>query len=211
MKKNVLILSPHTDDAELGAGGYISKLIREGHNILWVAFSTAEESLPEHLPKDTLKVEFTNVIKGLGLDESNCLIFNFKVRNLHQRRQEILENLVKIRKEFNPDIVIGPSQNDFHQDHQIVSNEMIRAFKSSSSILCYELPWNHIQFNTNFFVKLEEIDIETKINMLKKYESQFIVARNYFSDDFVKGLATVRGTQVNTKYAEAFEVLRWQD
>ncbi len=209
MIKNVLILSPHTDDAELGAGGYISKLIREGHNILWVAFSTAEESLPDNLPKDTLKVEFQNVIKSLGLDDSNSIIYNYKVRNLHTRRQEILENLVKIRKEFKPTMVIGPSQSDYHQDHSVVSNEMIRAFKSNCSIICYELPWNQLQFNTNFFVKLEEKDIESKIDMLTKYESQIKLQRNYFSEQFVRGLAYVRGTQVNAEYAEAFEVLKW--
>ena len=49
----VLILSPHTDDAELGCGGYITKLISENKTLLWVVFSTAEESLPDNLPPDT--------------------------------------------------------------------------------------------------------------------------------------------------------------
>lgn len=52
---NILILSPHTDDAELGCGGSIIKFIEEGHNIYWVVFSTAEESLPLDLPRDILK------------------------------------------------------------------------------------------------------------------------------------------------------------
>jgi LmbE family N-acetylglucosaminyl deacetylase len=33
---NILILSPHTDDAELGCGGGIAKFVEEGHKILWV-------------------------------------------------------------------------------------------------------------------------------------------------------------------------------
>ena len=28
--KNILVLAPHTDDGELGAGGLISKFIRKG-------------------------------------------------------------------------------------------------------------------------------------------------------------------------------------
>ncbi len=50
-----LILSPHTDDAELGCGGLITWLIEKQSPLLWIVFSTAEESLPEGLPRDTLK------------------------------------------------------------------------------------------------------------------------------------------------------------
>ena len=38
--KNVFVLSPHTDDGELGAGGTISKLNELGANIYYFAFST---------------------------------------------------------------------------------------------------------------------------------------------------------------------------
>jgi LmbE family N-acetylglucosaminyl deacetylase len=53
--KNVLVLAPHTDDGELGAGGFIAKLIEQGAKVTYVAFSTAEESGPDHLPKDILE------------------------------------------------------------------------------------------------------------------------------------------------------------
>ena len=36
--ENVLVLAPHTDDGELGLGGTISKLIRQGKNVTYVAF-----------------------------------------------------------------------------------------------------------------------------------------------------------------------------
>jgi LmbE family N-acetylglucosaminyl deacetylase len=206
---NILILSPHTDDAELGCGGGIAKFVEEGHKILWVVFSTAEESLPKGLPRDTLKREFLCVMKDLGLKEENYKIFNFKVRNLHEHRQEILEELINIREEFKPQMVIGPSLNDFHQDHQVVANEMVRAFKTASSIICYELPWNHVTFNTQLFVKLKKEHIVKKWEMLKNYESQLTKGKTYFSEEFVYGLAKTRGVQCNSEYAEAFEVIRW--
>jgi LmbE family N-acetylglucosaminyl deacetylase len=40
---NVLVLSPHTDDAELGAGGMINRLKEEGNTVNYVAFSSADE------------------------------------------------------------------------------------------------------------------------------------------------------------------------
>ena len=208
--ENILILSPHTDDAEIGCGGTIGKLVRQGKNILWLAFSTAEESLPDELPKDTLKKEFISVTEHLGLSSENYQVLDFKVRKLSEKRQEVLERLIEIRKQFKPDLVIGPSLNDFHQDHSVVANEMIRAFKTSCSIICYELPWNHIQFQTQMFVKLSEEDLTSKIEMMGMYKSQFYVKRQYFSESFLRSLAKVRGAQIDTDYAEAFEVIRWQ-
>ena len=41
-KNRVLILAPHTDDGELGAGGTINKLIKTGSDVFYVALSTHE-------------------------------------------------------------------------------------------------------------------------------------------------------------------------
>lgn len=208
--KKILILSPHTDDAELGCGGTISKLIEDGHSILWVCFSTAEESLPKGFPSDSLKKEFLNVTSFLGLNENSVRIFDYKVRKLSESRQDVLENLIKIKNEYSPEVVIGPSLHDLHQDHSVVANEMIRAFKSSSSIYCYELPWNHLEFKTQLFVTLDPSHLAKKIKMLEFYKTQFVAKRNYFTNEFIEGLARVRGAQVNHEFAESFEVIRAQ-
>lgn len=205
----ILILSPHTDDAELGAGGSISKLIGEGNQILWVVFSIGKKSLPRDSPTDTLKREFLRVVKYLDLKEEDYKILDFEVRNFYEHRQEILEELIKIKGDFKPQLVIGPSIHDFHQDHQVVANEMIRAFKITSSIISYELPWNHVSFNTQLFMRLEHRHIMKKWEMLKNYRSQIQKGRVYFTKEFIYGLANVRGVQCNSKYAEAFEVVRW--
>ncbi len=44
--KKILVLAPHTDDGEFGCGGTISKLVREGNDVFYVAFSSCEKSLP---------------------------------------------------------------------------------------------------------------------------------------------------------------------
>ncbi len=206
---NILILSPHTDDAELGAGGTITKFLKEGNQIKWVVFSTAEESLPKDIASNTLTKEFTEVYRSIGLRDDEVEIFHFKVRHLNYHRQEVLEELYRIKKDYSPHLVIGPSVNDVHQDHKTVADEMIRAFKSSSSIISYELPWNHLTFNTQMFVKLDEEHISKKLEMLSHYHSQVDLGRFYFSEDFIRGLALTRGAQINNKYAEAFEVIRW--
>tara|TARA_B100001939_G_scaffold347629_1_gene369850 strand:- start:161 stop:796 length:636 start_codon:yes stop_codon:yes gene_type:complete len=205
----VLILSPHTDDAELGAGGTIHKYLEQGRDIFWVVFSTAEESLPKNMPKNTLEKEFIEVTKRLNLNKNQYLIKKFHVRKLHENRQEILELLVKIRNEFSPDLVLGPSLNDFHQDHIVVATEMVRAFKSHASIISYELPWNNVVFHTQYFEKLTKKQIESKQMILECYQSQVLKKRSYFNKDFILGLGKTRGIQINADYAESFEVIRW--
>ena len=86
---------------------------------------------------------------------------------------------------------------------------MVRAFKTHSSILCYELPWNNVTFNTQYFEKLTKEQINKKVDLLSCYKSQVIKNRNYFDKDFIFGLARTRGVQINTDYAESFEVIRW--
>lgn len=206
----ILLLSPHTDDVELGCGGSVAKFIERGDEILWVAFSVAEDSLPEGMPKDTLAREFEKVVKDYGLGEDQREILEFRVRHMSEYRQEVLDHLVRVRTKFQPDIVIGPSMHDYHQDHQVVANEMVRAFKSSASIICYELPWNNVRFDSQLFVTLEERHIEMKWKALQEYYSQMVNRRGYFEREFIFGMARTHGVQCNNRFAEAFEVIRWR-
>lgn len=204
--KSVLVLAPHTDDGELGAGGFISKLIEKGTKVTYVAFSTAEESVPDYLPKDILKTEVRAATAKLGIKKENLIIFNYQVRKLNYARQEILESLIKIKKENCFDLVLMPSLKDIHQDHTTVAQEGLRAFKNTS-ILGYELIWNNLSFDTTCFVKLEKKHIEAKYTALQCYGSQS--DRDYMSRDFIFSLAKTRGVQIGTEYAESFEVIRW--
>ena len=88
--KKVLVLAPHTDDGELGAGGTIAKLIESQSTVFYAAFSTAEQSVPDGFPKDILKTEVKNATLKLGIKPENLLIYNYEVRKLNYVRQEIL-------------------------------------------------------------------------------------------------------------------------
>ena len=203
--KNILVLAPHTDDGELGAGGSISYFIEKKCKVTYVAFSTAEESVPIGFPKDILKTEVRNATQKLGIDPSNLLIFNYEVRKLGYARQEILEELIRIRQNDFFDLVLIPSHNDIHQDHTTIAQEGVRAFKNTT-ILGYELIWNNLTFNTQCFIKLQKKHILKKIEALKEYKSQG--SRDYLSEEFILSLAKARGVQVGCDYAEAFEVVR---
>lgn len=203
--KVILILAPHTDDGELGCGGSIAKFTSEGREVHYAAFSLCSKSLPEGLPSDTLAHECKKATSVLGIPEERVKLFDFEVRNFPKLRQDILEELVALNKKINPDTVFIPSSTDIHQDHGVIHIEALRAYKQST-LLGYELPWNHAQFNSSFFIKLSAANIAKKVEALKEYESQS--RRNYMEEDFTRSLAKVRGVQSNTDYAEAFEVYK---
>jgi LmbE family N-acetylglucosaminyl deacetylase len=104
-------------------------------------------------------------------------------------------------------MVFLPSANDLHQDHQVLNAEGLRCFKDMT-VWGYELPWNNIGFPAQAFVTLEPCDLQAKWEALQAYKSQFELTRPYFSREFIEGLARVRGVQVKSPYAEAFEVMR---
>jgi LmbE family N-acetylglucosaminyl deacetylase len=203
---NILVLAPHTDDGELGAGGAIHRFIQEGKEVYYVAFSTAEESVPAGFASDVLSTEVKNATRVLGIKPENLIILGFKVRKLNYERQEILENLIRIKKDVRPDLVFMPSLHDIHQDHTTVAQEGLRAFKDTS-ILGYELLWNNLSFDTTCFIKLEQENIETKYMALQEYQSQ--AQRDYMTKEFIFSHAITRGVQARSRYAEAFEVVRW--
>jgi LmbE family N-acetylglucosaminyl deacetylase len=204
---DVLVLSPHLDDSELGAGGTVSRLKREGHDIYYIAFSPCDKSMPS-VKEGLLTEEFEEVMNLV--DPADYYLLDYTVREFNKQRQQLLEDLVTFRDEIQPDLVIGPSLDDFHQDHVVVANEMVRAFKTQTSIITYELPWNHVTFETQMFYSLSAEDVENKIEQLTKYESQTSVKeRSYFREEFIRGLAAVRGVQCDADYAEAFSVIRW--
>jgi len=204
--KKILILAPHTDDGELGVGGTIARFIEKGAEVYYVAFSTAEQSIPDGFEKGILKKEVKAATTVLGIKPDNLIVFDYEVRKLNYFRQEILEELVKIKKKINPDLVFMPSLHDIHQDHTTVAQEGLRAFKDTS-ILGYELIWNNLTFDTTCFIRLEKKHIELKAQALKHYASQS--TRDYTSEEFILSLAKTRGVQIGSEYAEAFEVIRW--
>jgi N-acetylglucosamine malate deacetylase 1 len=201
----VLVLAPHTDDGELGVGGSIVKMINAGVEVYYAAFSTAAQSVPAGFPKDILKTEVKSATQKLGIDPSRLIIFDYEVRKLNYSRQEILEDLVKLRNDINPDLVLLPSLADIHQDHSTIAQEGLRAFKQKT-ILGYELIWNNLTFSTSCFVKLDKSHIQTKCAALREYSSQ--KHRDYLSEEFIFSLAKTRGVQIGSEYAEAFEVIR---
>ena len=203
--QRVLVLAPHTDDGEFGCGATMSRLVEAGVEVRYVAFSIATKSLPEGFPPDTLAREVREATAELGIPEARLTVHDFEVRTFPERRQDILELLISLWDEWQPDAVFQPSLHDVHQDHQVVSAEGLRAFKRTT-ILGYEIPWNNYDFAYQAYVSLDRSHLERKTAALAKYASQ--QHRRYADPEYIWNLARLHGANVNREYAEVFQVYR---
>ena len=201
----VLVLAPHTDDAELGCGGTVARLVEEGRDVHVAMFSLCDKSLPEGFFTDDLRREFTVAMGELGVCEGSLHVFDYAVREFPSLRQEILEDMVRLRGIVYPSLVLMPSLNDVHQDHATVAQEGLRAFKRST-LLCYEDPWNNFSFQNQMFVTLTDEQLEKKVAAVYADVSQR--GRDYTQPEFIRSLAHVRGVQIGVPYAEVFEAPR---
>jgi len=192
--KRALLISPHADDIELGAGGTVSRLLRDRCDIRWVVVSRPEESR---------RLEQRAVFEDLGV--TNFEFYGYRDRFLEIDRGEILERLDAERETFRPDLVIGPP-NDLHQDHRTVFDEMSRAFRTTASLICYEL-WMNQSFSPLMYVPISAADLEAKQAMVGRYATQS--GKAYTDVEHVRSRAVVRGAQCDSQFAEAFEIVRW--
>jgi LmbE family N-acetylglucosaminyl deacetylase len=203
--KRALVLAPHTDDGEFGCGGAMARLVEEGTDVRYVAFSIATRSLPEGFPPDTLAREVGEATAELGISADNLTVHDFDVRTFPEHRQAILELLIGLWNDWEPDVVFQPSLHDIHQDHQTIAAEGLRAFKRTT-ILGYEIPWNNLDFAYQAYLALEQRHVERKEAALAKYASQ--QHRRYANREYIRNLARIHGINVNREYAEVFQVYR---
>ncbi len=202
--RRVLALGAHIDDIELGCGAFLSRLRREGVQVKVMAFSRAEASLGPGMAPDTLEHEFAAAMAVIGIDD--VWVGRVPVRHFPQHRQDVLEELVAAARSYDPDLVITMNSQDSHQDHQVLHEESVRAFRGRS-LIGYETPWNQQQNVTNLFVGVSEDDVERKVQMLAAYESQRILGRSYMDRSYVDSAARFRGFQARLDFAEAYEVI----
>jgi len=203
---NVLVLSPHTDDSELGAGGLIARFISEGVNVTIMVFCNAAKSLNTSILDCDSKnnILLNEFMKAANLQKVNTVILDYPVRDFNKYRQDILETLCDYRSDY--DLVLTPCAFDTHQDHKVIFEETQRAFRRTT-VLGYELPWNHINFNSPLYIKLSEEHLAKKWAAISCYKSQIEMNRTYFTREFIYGLASVRGVQIGSKYAEVYQFI----
>jgi len=203
--QTILALGPHPDDIELGCGGSLARFEEGGSNIHIRVFSECSKSIPAGFVTADLVRECQEAATVLGA--SSCEVLKLPVRELPTHRQAVLEEMVKLNRLLQPDLVLVPSSGDFHQDHQVVYAEAVRAFRTCT-VLGYEVAWSNRGHQPTLFIKLTDEQVNKKVEALRCYRTQVVAGRAYFkNDEMFRAPLRVRGSQVRELYAEGFEVI----
>jgi hypothetical protein len=201
-----LFVGAHPDDIEFGCGGTIAKAITEGIDCHTLVFSDCHETLQEtNLSAKSIVNESIEALRSLGISVENMNWYNFPVRKFEMYKTEILDILVQDFRELNWTKIYIPNRFDVHQDHSVITEECMRALKFAS-IYGYELPWNNFESNINVYNILNDDQVLSKIEAIRKFKSQ--KTRFYSLDTKIRAVVSFRGLQVNAEFAEGFESIR---
>jgi LmbE family N-acetylglucosaminyl deacetylase len=198
--KKVCFIGAHPDDIELGCGALIAN-IKDKTDILCVTLSDNQEN---PLLKNLVE-ELYRSMEILGVLQENVILEKFITRKFPQMRQEILEFLFKLNKDFRPDIVFVHTPADIHQDHNQATEEVLRAFRGTT-VLGYDALRSSYGFFPHFLVEVEEEDVERKIQALGEYKTYS--DKYYFDPQVLRSTLIRHGALAERPYAEGFDILR---
>ena len=199
--KRVLFLGAHPDDIEIGCGALIHHLVQQETDFLCVTLSDNQKN-PD---LKNIKDEHYKSMKVLGVPEDKIVFGPFITRVFPDARQEILEFFLKLRKEFQPDLIFTHSKQDVHQDHNTMSDEALRAFRGIT-VLGFDVVRSSHGFFPHFFVDVTEEDVNAKIKALAEYETYR--DKYYFNAELTRSIMVSHGALAERPFAEGFDILR---
>lgn len=198
--KRVLFLGAHPDDIELGCGALIHHIAGRSQ-LLCVTLSDNQKN---PALKNIVREHYQSM-KVLGVEKENILLGPFTTRVFPDARQEILEYFLKLRKDFQPDIIFVHSRQDVHQDHNTMTEEALRAFRGIT-VLGFDVVRSSYGFFPHFLIEVSEEDVKAKIEALSQYATYR--DKYYFNSELTRSIMVRHGALAETPFAEGFDILR---
>jgi LmbE family N-acetylglucosaminyl deacetylase len=203
--KSILVFGAHPDDLEIGMGGTIAKLSAMGYEVQPII-----ATLPNFVKSDTKegrKTESVLSAKVMGCKPPVFLDLSLEEMIFGRKFISLIDSLVT---KYKPDSVFTQWYGDSHQDHQILTKSVISACRDQNNLFMYEttIPGGITEnsFRPQLFVDISDT-LDTKKNALECFESQFVRCGEIWIPAII-GRCSYRGYQINSKYAEAFEVVK---
>ena len=224
MKLDLLVMTVHPDDAELGAGGVIAKYVAEGKTVGIVDLTLGE--LGTRGTPEIRAQEAQDAAKILGV----AVRENLRLRDgFFQNNEEGQKEVIKAIRKFQPEIVITNAWEDRHPDHgrasKLVNDALflagLRRIETELDGQAQEpfRPRLQLQLIQDKYIQPDIlIDItkywDIKERSILAYTSQFNVEnqddepQTYISNpdfmDSTKARAHEFGRSIQVKYAEGF-------
>lgn len=223
MKLDALVFGAHPDDAEIGMGGTIAKMVAGGLKIGIIDLTKAELSTRGNVK--TRKQETNNASEILMLAVRENL-------EMPDGRLEINDEYLKMIiwkiRQYKPEIVFAPYKNDRHPDH-ITASAMIKKASFLAGLANYSTSdetemqeafrpkkifyfMQSYKFEPKFIVDISDF-FDIKMKSVFAYKTQFYNPESnepntYISDpkfvSYLEARSRFYGFQIGKQYGEPF-------
>ena len=215
MELDALVIAPHPDDAELGMGGGILRMLQDGLRVGVLDLTNGEPT-----PHGTVEIraaETEAATKILGLSWRGNL--GLPNRSL-QPTLEAREKLAGVIRQRRPKWLFSPFWIDAHPDH-VAATELVEAARFWSKLSNTEMPgapfhperiFNyycvHLKMHANPAFVLDISDYwDQKLEAIRCFHSQFIKGREQITPSFLDQLrdeAAYWGKSIGVAYGEPY-------
>lgn len=214
----VLVVVAHPDDETLGAGATIHRLARSGFSV-HVCILSGDVSARNFRPDDALLRQDTlSALQRLGVASVQFGDFpNIQMNTVpHLHLVQFIESAIE---RVSAATIVTHHPGDINDDHRQVSAVCQAAARLPqrragarplSSLLYMEVPsstdwaFGEDQFRPTLFQELSDEDVEAKLDALSKYRDVMRPHPHPRSEESIRALSVVRGSQCGVPAAEAF-------
>jgi bacillithiol biosynthesis deacetylase BshB1 len=208
---SIVVVGPHPDDQELGMGGTIARLAKQGHIVHLIDMTNGEPT--PHGSVEKRAREAAEAAKMLGVQRTLLGLKNREVVHDLQSRHA----LAALYRVHRPNVIFVPFPIDAHPDHVAVTRIAEDArfdAKLTNSPISGE-PWHpkriiyyyctHLRMNfaPTFCIDISD-QIEQKMRAIQCYQSQFSHHAALDVPAMVKTMCGYFGGRIGTAYAEPF-------
>jgi LmbE family N-acetylglucosaminyl deacetylase len=206
----VLVVSVHPDDETIGCGGTLLKHKFNNDEIYCIYVTNGNQTQTETIPLINEQYGFEKTFQ-LGLPELDLDDISLN---------EIIPKIKSVFDEIRPNIVYVPNRSDVHSDHRKTFEALIPLIKTfrfpyiKKVLMCEVISETDFapalleyNFQPNVFVDISNF-FEKKLNILKIFHQELMESPMTRSLDTLTAYNRYRGSQINSKYAEAFVLIK---
>jgi LmbE family N-acetylglucosaminyl deacetylase len=194
---SVAAIGAHCDDILIGAGATLMQIAQHNPGVVVHALVLTGAGTERETEE---KFAFSTLLPGADV---RLTVADLPDGRLPDHWGTVKQRVADFRRECEPDLVIGPQRDDYHQDHRMLA-ELIPTEFRAHLVLGYEiLKWESDLPKPTLYVEIPDQLAHEKTRLLaQSYASQ--AGRDWFDSEAFLGLMRVRGVQCRSRYAEAF-------
>lgn len=210
---NILVIAAHYDDETLGCGGTIAKHVSAG-DAVHVLFLTDSCSVQYPGNADIAGKKYDECLAANKILGSTVEFLNFPDMRLDAILHVELNNAISaVVGRIKPETVYTHWKGDLNKDHRIAYESTMVACRPMSGVkkvLCYEVPgsteWGE-GFWPNYYVDTMDF-FNKKMDAMLEYKTELREHPHPRSIESIFSLMRKRGSEIFTKCAEAFVMIR---